>query len=146
MREISGIIWHCSRSTHGDVELIDEWHRARGFKQIGYHFVITRDGSIQQGRPVEEMGAHALGSNHGTIGICIVSHPDKAPPTDAQMMTARVFTASLCAIFHVRPDNVIGHYETGVERERNPGQNRCPGFDMEPIRAQLRSGPLGGIA
>lgn len=61
MRKITEIIVHCSATPEGKdytVHDIDRWHRARGFKCIGYHYVIYRDGSIHNGRPVEQTGAH----------------------------------------------------------------------------------------
>lgn len=51
---------------------IREWHLARGFSDIGYHFVIWRDGHIETGRPLERIGAHARGHNSDSIGVCLV--------------------------------------------------------------------------
>lgn len=65
------IIWHHSLSDFGDVHDIDSWHKARGFDGCGYHFVITIDGEVQAGRDVTMRGAHALGRNSDSIGVCI---------------------------------------------------------------------------
>ena len=73
MRKITEIIVHCSATPEGKdytVQDIDRWHRARGFKCIGYHYVIYRDGSIHNGRPVEQTGAHCQKHNANSIGIC----------------------------------------------------------------------------
>ncbi len=75
MRKISRIIIHCSATPEGKdftVSDIDRWHRQRGFRCIGYHFVIYRDGSVHQGRPVEQAGAHVTGHNSDSIGICYI--------------------------------------------------------------------------
>lgn len=47
-------------------------HLKRGFLDIGYHYVITRDGTLETGRPDNVSGAHARGYNHTSIGICMV--------------------------------------------------------------------------
>ena len=77
MRTINEIIIHCSDTREGKdytVEDITSWHIARGFRTIGYHYVIYRDGSIHAGRPEEEQGAHCLegGHNRHSIGICYI--------------------------------------------------------------------------
>lgn len=83
MRKITEIIIHCSATPEGKdytVADIDRWHKARGWKGIGYHFVIYRDGSIHIGRPKSEVGAHCTGHNANSIGICYIgglSFPSK---------------------------------------------------------------------
>ena len=80
MRRIDEIILHCSATKEGqdfDASDIDTWHKKRGFKRIGYHYVITLDGRIQQGRPLEEIGAHVTGHNSHSIGICYIGGLDK---------------------------------------------------------------------
>lgn len=75
MRKIDKIIIHCSASPEGkdfSVEDIRRWHTQRGFSDIGYHFVILLDGSVKIGRPIEKPGAHCLGQNKNSIGICYV--------------------------------------------------------------------------
>lgn len=51
---------------------IDRWHRQRGFKCIGYHYVIRRDGTVEEGRPVEQIGAHVENWNSVSVGVCLV--------------------------------------------------------------------------
>ena len=73
MRELEMIVIHCSatmKSTDYTVERLKRDHLARGFNDIGYHYVIRRDGAIEQGRPIEKPGAHAAGYNTNSIGIC----------------------------------------------------------------------------
>lgn len=73
MREVKRIILHCSASDipMQDAALIDRWHKARGFNKIGYHYFIRHDGTIEKGRGLEEVGAHAEGYNKDSIGICL---------------------------------------------------------------------------
>lgn len=74
MRDINRIIVHCSDSNqkvHDNVGVIETWHRQRGFRAIGYHFVITKDGTIHNGRELSMIGAHTHGENTDSIGICL---------------------------------------------------------------------------
>lgn len=75
MRTINEIIVHCTATPEGKdytVEDITRWHKERGFKTIGYHYVVYRDGSIHEGRPLAEVGAHCKGHNAHSIGVCYV--------------------------------------------------------------------------
>lgn len=75
MRRINKFIIHCSATPEGrnfTVKDIDKWHRDRGFSKIGYHYVIYLDGSIHKGRDESKIGAHCLGLNARSIGICYI--------------------------------------------------------------------------
>lgn len=76
MRKITKIILHCSATPEGKdytVAQIRDWHvRGNGWNDIGYHFVIYRDGTIHKGRPVEQAGAHTKGHNANSIGVCYI--------------------------------------------------------------------------
>ena len=48
------------------------WHKKRGWKDIGYHYVIRLDGTVELGRPLKEIGSHVQGQNSGSVGICYV--------------------------------------------------------------------------
>ena len=74
MREITKIIIHCTATPEGrevDVEEIRKWHTEppRNWSDIGYHFHIKLDGTLQEGRPIERTGAHCAGQNFCSIGI-----------------------------------------------------------------------------
>ncbi|KAB4410553.1 N-acetylmuramoyl-L-alanine amidase, partial [Bacteroides thetaiotaomicron] len=74
MRTITLIIIHCSATPEGknlSAEACRQDHiRHRGFRDIGYHFYITRDGEIHPGRSLEKVGAHCRNHNAHSIGIC----------------------------------------------------------------------------
>ena len=89
MRQIKEIILHCSATAEGrdyTVADIDSWHKARGWRGIGYHYVIYRDGSVHPGRPVEQIGAHCTGHNANSIGICYIGGlaADNKTPKDTR--------------------------------------------------------------
>ena len=84
MREINRIILHCSATPEGrdiDASTIRMWHTAnppvgRGWSDIGYHYVIKLDGTIEGGRPIHKAGAHCKGHNQDSIGICYIGGMD----------------------------------------------------------------------
>lgn len=80
MRNIAQLIIHCSATKEGkdfDVETIRDWHvNGNGWSDIGYHYVIKLDGTIQEGRKENRIGAHAKGNNRHSIGICYIGGLD----------------------------------------------------------------------
>ena len=76
MKDIEKIIVHCSATREGDesinAEVIDRWHKKRGWKGIGYHFVILINGLIETGRMIDKCGAHTKGMNCKSIGVCYI--------------------------------------------------------------------------
>lgn len=75
MRSIKYIIIHCSDSPDDrdyNVNDIRHWHKERGFSDIGYHYVICRNGTVQEGRNEDIIGAHCEGYNFNSIGICLI--------------------------------------------------------------------------
>lgn len=123
MRDITKIIIHCSATpTDMDIgaEEIRGWHLARGWKDIGYHYVIRRDGTLEEGRPLEEHGAHTLGFNIGSIGICLVGGEDRFDFTLDQMDVLVDLVEELEEKF---PDATVhGHNEFSSKA--------CPQFDV----------------
>jgi len=75
MRTINKIIIHCA-DTPPEMDIgadeINDWHLARGWSGIGYHYVIRRNGTVEIGRSLEKQGAHVFGHNEDSIGICLV--------------------------------------------------------------------------
>ena len=75
MRKITFIIVHCSANKEGStlrVADIDRYHRSLGWNGCGYHYVIPIDGTIEQGRPEEKVGAHCKNHNSHSIGVCYI--------------------------------------------------------------------------
>lgn len=63
--------WWADKPTSAKVAEIRRWHLERGFNDIGYHFLIDRDGTVSKGRPIEKTGAHVKGHNTGSIGVSL---------------------------------------------------------------------------
>lgn len=74
-RPFDTVVIHCAATPEGKdytVNDIRAWHKQRGFSDIGYHYVVYRDGSIHAGRPLGQIGAHVEGHNTGTVGVCYI--------------------------------------------------------------------------
>jgi N-acetylmuramoyl-L-alanine amidase len=137
-----------------DRDMIDQWHKARNWSGIGYHFVILNDkhsqkadGTIENGRPTNKMGAHALGLNDRSLGICCIGHGDKNDFTPAQYESLYGLIRRLMTAFSIPTNKVIGHRELNDLAEKDIISSRyhtsksCPGhkIDMNFIREQLPS-------
>ena len=129
MRMINKIIIHCSATPEGrhvTVQDIDRWHRDRGFSQIGYHWVIYLDGSIHKGRSEEIAGAHVVGHNANSIGICYIGGVDEMMrPKDTRTKEQRATMRSLVSSLKNKyPDATVhGHNEFAAKA--------CPSFDVK---------------
>ena len=157
MRHITKIVIHCAASPNGRrlsrggltaAQIIDGWHRERGFKRdwrkraewnpslesIGYHWIVDTDGTVYGGRSVEEVGAHAFGHNIDSLGICMVG-------TD--QFTVAQWVALRGLVERMRQDwpnaQAIGH------RDLPDVHKTCPGFDVyawetgsrEPVHSHI---------
>lgn len=151
MKKIENIFIHHSASNFGYAKLIEQWHKERGWKGIGYHFVVLNGyrtgqdfknsiidekqiGLIEKGRKLnadpwlqaDEIGAHAYGYNSNSIGICLIHEDIKYNPK--QLESYRDFTAGLVNLFDIKIENIKGHYEV------DPKKPLCPSLDMETER------------
>lgn len=126
MRDIKRIIIHCS-ATDGDVsaDKIREWHKAKGWRDIGYHYVIRSDGAIEIGRPLEEQGAHTYRQNVDSVGICIAGGRDGTTDdyTAAQWRALRMVVEGLRYDFNILSNQVYGHNQFTDSKT-------CPNFDV----------------
>lgn len=125
MRKIKYIVLHCSATKEGQkvtVADVDRWHKARGFRKIGYHYLIYLDGSIHTGRDLEEVGAHVSGSNSNSIGICYVGGLDaagKGKDTRNEQQKAALFFL-LQKLKERFPDaRIVGHRDFSPDKNGN---------------------------
>lgn len=137
-RAIKEIILHCSATPEGKdytVANIRDWHLQRGFNDIGYHYVIYRDGSINLGRDVNIAGAHCTNHNSKSIGICYIGGLDssgknpKDTRTTAQKTSLVKLVKQLMNLYKLSSSNVHCHYEYA--------NKACPSFKIEDFRKEL---------
>lgn len=130
------IVVHCSATRpdwldgHGidaQVAEIRAWHKAQGWSDIGYHWVIGRSGELRPGRREDVVGAHVQGRNSGTIGICLIggygsAETDRAEAhfTDRQLITLRQQIQAISMRTQIA--TVSGHNQYAAKA--------CPGFHV----------------
>lgn len=102
--------------------------RANGLLDVGYHFVIERDGRWENTRWPDQLGSHAPGFNHNTIGICLANGDGEEYPTEAQVASTKEIVGLLLTEFG--PLAIQGHSEL----QRLKGREPCPTFDMDKFR------------
>ena len=132
MRKIKKIVVHCSASPDTmdiGVKEIREWHKQRGFNDVGYHWVIRRDGKCEQGRPESQIGAHVKGHNRDSVGIVWVGIDEI---TEEQKKTLDRILRGLMKNYDLSVDDVVGHYELYSGKT-------CPNLDMAELRKSLRT-------
>jgi N-acetylmuramoyl-L-alanine amidase len=124
------LVIHCSATPANmdiGIETIREWHKARGFRDVGYHFVIQRDGTRQKGREINEVGAHVIGHNHHSVGVCLVGGVEGPSLAPTDNFTEEQWTSlylTLKELHETYPKAVIvGH------RDLDAGK-ACPSFDV----------------
>ena len=129
MRTVREIIIHCSATAEGGdftVADIRRWHLQRGFSDIGYHYVIYRDGSVHAGRPVDKVGAHCLGHNSRSVGVCYIGGlaADGKTPKDTRTPAQKSAIAKLV-------DDLRGRFPGATVHGHNEfAAKACPCFDV----------------
>lgn len=146
--KIEKIILHCSDSEWGTAMDIDKWHRQKGWSKIGYMGVILNgyvspgvywevsDGAWEWGRKVDtdiwlepdEVGAHALGLNSKTVGICLVG---KSNFSFRQLMASRRYILHFIKSWGLTIKDVLGHCEV------DKAGKTCPNLNMDTYRGFL---------
>lgn len=149
MRPLTEIIIHCTatrpdwwatRTTAQKVAEVKRWHvEDRGWKDIGYHFLIDRDGHTVDGRPLDQVGSHTKGKNTGTIGIALFgghgsAETDKfsdhfTPEQDQSLQALLVRLLKQYPTIKV----ISGHNQYAAKA--------CPGFNVPSWYAKARPQP-----
>lgn len=146
MRNIDEIIIHCAatppnwredKSTISKVEEVRRWHvDQRGWSDIGYHFMIDRDGTVEHGRPVSRAGAHVRGHNGNSIGVCLFGGHGAA----ATDRFEDHFTPEQDIALRELIDTLVGQYgDMRISGHNEYAAKGCPGFQ---VGDWLEDGPL----
>ena len=128
-RRIDKIILHCTATRQGNDYTVDQvrrWHvHDRNFADIGYHYLIRLDGSVEEGRPVDKMGAHCTGQNAHSIGIVYVGGLDPdGNPKDTRTPSQRNAMLSLV-------DYLKRKYNATVHCHNEFANKACPSFKID---------------
>lgn len=127
-RYINEIIVHCTATPAGKDYTVDDirrWHLQRGFSDIGYHYVIYRDGTVHEGRSVDIAGAHCVGHNTHSIGVCYVGGVQRNGKTPSDTRTNAQRAAMLNLLFELRE----AYPNAKIHGHRDYASKACPSFD-----------------
>ena len=127
-RNIKEIIVHCSATPEGKdftVADIKRWHLQRGFSDIGYHYVIYRDGSIHTGRDESIIGAHCTGHNTNSIGVCYIGGcvSNGKTPKDTRTPQQKQSLVKLLKELKTK------YPQASIHSHRDFANKACPSFD-----------------
>lgn len=125
------LVIHCS-DTPATMDIgakeIKQWHIAdpphgNGWADIGYHFVIRRNGVVEEGRPVDAIGSHVKGFNSSSVGVCMVG--GRHGTNDFTQLQFNALEALIKLLAAQYPEAVIvGHRDLAVGKQ-------CPSFDVQ---------------
>ena len=131
------VVIHCA-ATKPSMDIgfteIDQWHKRRGWLGCGYHMIIRRDGTIENGRAMNECGAHVKAFNHNSFGICLVGGMDEDGDAEANFTQKQWDTLdSLVDVMtKIYPNAaVVGH------NDLDPNKS-CPVFEVSEWMSQIK--------
>lgn len=154
MRPLNEIIVHCTatraewwadKKTSEKVAEVKAWHvRDRKWKDIGYHYLIDRDGTVATGRPLEQVGAHVAGRNTGTIGISLFGgHGSAATDRFSDNFTAEQNKALRELIAKLKKKYPTIKIISGHNQYANKA---CPGFNVPAWLGEVQVKPTATTA
>lgn len=120
-----------SRATAIRLEKIRMAHRGKGWGDIGYHFIVDRDGRVWQGRPLNWQGAHVKDHNEGNIGVVALGNFDRQTPSAPQIASLNRQITALMRQYRVSIANVKTHQELGP--------TACPGTNLQRYMVAVRN-------
>lgn len=138
------IIIHHSGTENGNADIFRRSHKAKGWRDIGYHYIIgngtnSKDGLVEKGRVENTSGAHCNNDrmNFRSIGICLVGNFEKQKPTNKQLQSLEKLVRGLMNKYKIQYTRVLGHKEVKGASTACPGKN----FDMKGFRLSLKEDP-----
>lgn len=136
MRLVNKIIIHCTATEDGkDIRAKDikAYHvNAKGWRNIGYHYVIDLDGTIEPGRPISQPGAHCLGQNAHSIGVAYVGGLKNGKPADTRTPAQKAALLKLVT-------KLVTLYRCEVHGHCEYAKKACPCFDVQAEYGKIKS-------
>ena len=128
------VIHHTGNPTDDDLSAkqIHQSHLNQGWSGIGYHYVIRKNGSVEIGRPLWAVGAHAAGENWHSVGIHVCGNFEIAEPNQYQIETLAYLVAYVCDNYDlpINADHVVGHCDLMP--------TACPGSNLYSMIQTIR--------
>jgi len=132
MRNINLLVLHCSATPPSmdiGVDKIREWHvEGNKWSDVGYHWIIRRDGTLEQGRSESKSGAHARGFNSQSIGVCLIGG------VDSKMNAESNFTkAQYQALFSLHDDLIARYPDAKWKGHNELSTKACPSLNVKEL-------------
>jgi len=128
-RHIDLLVVHCTytyKRMDIGAEEITRWHKDRGWSTCGYHFIVRKDGTIEKGRDLDRIGAHARGYNVGSIGVCYVGgRTDDNKPVDDRTPEQKKSLAALIINLQTEHPDII------VKGHNQLSSKSCPNYNVQ---------------
>lgn len=123
------LVYHHTAISEMSAEQIDKFHKEKGWDGIGYNFYIRKDGVIYRGRPENAEGAHTIGKNTTSLGICLEGNFEEEKPTKEQNLSLERLSTYLAIKYDIK--DIIGH--------RDVYETLCPGknFNIEEEKKRV---------
>jgi N-acetyl-anhydromuramyl-L-alanine amidase AmpD len=115
------------------MDMIEKWHKQRGWNRVGYHYLIRKDGNVEQGLDLETRGIHVKGYNKNNIGIVMEGHHDKEKYTIWQTVALRFLCRDLQMEYNIPIENIKGHNEWPDQYKTCPGTQ----INMDSLREYI---------
>lgn len=132
------IIVHCSDTDEGTMAAIRNYHiKVKGWEDIGYHFVIDLDGTVEPGRLENLIGAHCKDDNDDSIGICLIGKTYNEF-TEKQFDSLKALLKQLLAKYNLTYEAIFGHYEMPSGKAQG---KTCPVVNANLLRVLLKGDP-----
>ena len=123
------IFVHCSATQPSQdigVDTIRMWHKQQGWLDVGYHFIIKRNGFVEEGRPVDVVGSHVKDWNSRSVGVCLVGGIDSKGQFEANFTSAQM--QALRELLKV----LKSHYpQADIKAHHDVAPKACPSFDLQ---------------
>lgn len=127
------VIHHTDDVIEKTAEAINDEHINSGWIMIGYNFIVHKDGTIEQGRPIDAVGMHCIGANSTSIGIALCGDFNTESVTSVQRESLVVLLEYLCNKYNLSYNSIVCHSDKS--------RTKCPGVnvinEIESIRAEV---------
>ena len=135
LTKISKIVIHHSHDDNHTLQSIKNLHVFQNnWEDIGYHWIIDKNGNLLQGRSETFQGAHVFGHNENSIGICLIGNLDEYKPTQKQFEILINFLKDKIKQYQLKPKNILGHNEFPNVTKTCPGKF----LDLNEIRELIK--------